>query len=119
MEVLWQRMIFADALAFLEDLFPGLPAPNGCSSIGPGNSRDTRRTRAEPGMLCSFRGENDCSGQGRSSARPGRPWRAAEARQALGGSVFSDPDGDGWFEQEVTTRLGWVTDKVASKGAGA
>jgi Secretory lipase len=28
----------ADALAFLEGLFLGLPAPNGCSSIGPGNS---------------------------------------------------------------------------------
>ena len=28
----------ADALSFLEGRFLGLPAPNGCSSIGPGNS---------------------------------------------------------------------------------
>jgi hypothetical protein len=69
-------------------------------------------------MLCSSRGENDCSG-GAFNGPARRPGRAAEARQALGGSVFSDPDGDGWFEQEVTTRLGRVTDKVATKGAGA
>lgn len=27
-----------DALSFLEGQFNGLPAPNGCASIGPGNS---------------------------------------------------------------------------------